>query len=190
MSDKEISRCAWVTSDPLYEKYHDEEWGVPVHDDKRHYEFLVLETSQAGLSWLTLLRKREGYRKAFSDFNYNKVAMYTDSDINGLVNNAGIIRNRRKIEAAIHNARCFIDIQKEFGSFDAYCWAFVDGRPKKNIFTSGTQVPVTTVESDNFSKDLKKRGFKFIGSIVMYAHMQAVGMINDHLTTCFRYNQV
>lgn len=190
MTKKAISRCAWVSSDALYEKYHDEEWGLPVHDDKQHYEFLVLEAAQAGLSWLTVLRKREGYRKAFANFDYKKVAKFGPDKVKELLNNPGIIRNRLKIEAAIHNAHRFMEVQKEFGSFDAYCWTFVGGKPKKNKFAPGDKVPATTPESDAFSKDLKKRGFKFVGSTVIYAHMQAVGMVNDHLTTCFRYKQV
>ena len=190
MTTKTVRRCAWVSTDSLYEKYHDEEWGLPVHDDKQHYEFLVLEAAQAGLSWLTVLRKREGYRKAFANFDYKKVAKFGPEKVLELMGNAAIIRNRLKVESAIHNAHRFMEVQKEFGSFDAYCWTFVGGKPKKNRFSPGDKVPATTAESDAFSKDLKKRGFKFVGSTVIYAHMQAVGMVNDHLTTCFRYKQV
>jgi DNA-3-methyladenine glycosylase I len=171
-------------------EYHDREWGVPVHDDRRHFEFLVLETAQAGLSWSTVLRKREGYRRAFSDFDPEKVARYTEKRIEKLLLDPSIIRNRLKIGAAVKNARQFLAVQEEFGSFDAYAWRFVDDRPKVNRWKSTGQVPATSPQSDAFSKDLKSRGFSFVGSTVIYAHMQAVGMVNDHLVDCFRYSEV
>jgi DNA-3-methyladenine glycosylase I len=170
--------------------YHDEEWGVPRHDDRQHFEFLVLEAAQAGLSWSTVLRKREGYRRAFSEFDPVRVARYTRAQVERLLTDASIIRNRLKIEAAIHNAARFLAVQEEFGSFDAYSWRFVGGEPKVNRWKTIKQVPATTRESDAFSKDLKQRGFSFVGSTVMYAHMQAVGMVNDHLVACFRHREV
>lgn len=186
-----MTRCAWVNeADPLMIEYHDREWGVPVHDDRKHFEFLVLEAAQAGLSWSTVLRKREGYRRAFSDFDPKKVARYTDKHIEKLVQDASIIRNRMKITAAVRNAREFLKVQEEFGSFDAYAWRFVDARPRLNRWKNTKQVPATSPESDAFSKDLKSRGFSFVGTTVIYAHMQAVGMINDHLVDCFRYQEV
>jgi DNA-3-methyladenine glycosylase I len=186
-----VKRCAWVRGDdPMMLRYHDCEWGVPVHDDHRHFEFLVLETAQAGLSWSTVLNKREGYRRAFSDFNPAKVARYTERRIEKLLLNQQIIRNRMKIEAAVRNARAFLDVQEEFGSFDAYCWQFVGGRPKLNRWKSMHEIPVISAESQAFSKDLKRRGFSFIGPTVIYAHMQAVGMVNDHLVRCFRYREI
>jgi DNA-3-methyladenine glycosylase I len=180
-------RCAWAGSDPLMVKYHDTEWGRPVHEDQRHFEFLVLEAAQAGLSWSTVLKKREGYRESFCDFEPRKVARFTSRDVARLMLNPGIIRNRLKIEAAINNAKEFLKIQKEFGSFDAYCWRFVGGQPIINKRRKMKDLPATTPESDAFSLDLKKRGFKFVGSTVIYAHMQAVGMVNDHLMDCFCY---
>jgi len=168
-------------------KYHDQEWGVPVHDDRKHFEFLVLEGAQAGLSWSIILNKREGYRRAFGEFDPAKVARYTGKRIEKLTLNPAIIRNRMKIESAVRNARAFLAIQEEFGTFDAYCWRFVDGRPRVNRWKSMGQIPATSPESDAFSKDLKTRGFSFVGSTVIYAHMQAVGMVNDHLVDCFRY---
>jgi DNA-3-methyladenine glycosylase I len=184
-------RCAWVgDANPLMTAYHDTEWGVPVDDDHKHFEFLVLEAAQAGLSWSIVLNKREGYRKAFSNFDPSKVARYSDKRIETLVLNPGIIRNRLKIEAAVRNARAFLEVQNEFGSFDSYCWRFVDGRPKVNRWKTGQPLPATSPESDAFSKDLKRRGFSFVGSTVIYAHMQAVGMVNDHLVDCFRYKEV
>ena len=184
-------RCAWVNAaDPLMVDYHDREWGLPVHDDRKHFEFLVLEAAQAGLSWSTVLRKREGYRSAFSDFDPQKVARYTDKRIDELAQDASIIRNRMKIQAAVRNARQFLAVQEEFGSFDSYCWRFVDGQPKLNRWTDTKQVPATSPESDAFSKDLKGRGFSFVGSTIIYAHMQAIGMVNDHLVDCFRYREV
>jgi DNA-3-methyladenine glycosylase I len=172
------------------QQYHDCEWGVPVHDDRTHFEFLLLEGAQAGLSWSIVLKKREGYRRAFSEFDPEKVARYTEKRIQKLTLNPEIIRNRMKIEAAVRNARAFLGIQEEFGSFDAYCWRFVDGRPKLNRWSAMQKVPATSLESDAFSKDLKGRGFSFVGSTVVYAHMQAVGMVNDHLLDCFRYREV
>jgi len=184
-------RCTWAGSGgPLMIEYHDREWGVPVHDDRRHFEFLVLEAAQAGLSWSIVLNKREGYRHAFSDFDPEKVARYTGKRIEKLTLDPAIIRNRMKIESAVRNARLFLKIQDEFGSFDSYCWRFVDGRPKVNRWKMTGQIPATSPESDLFSKDLKKRGFSFVGSTVIYAHMQAVGMVNDHLVDCFRYPKI
>jgi DNA-3-methyladenine glycosylase I len=188
---KPSTRCAWVNpDDPLMVAYHDTEWGVPIHDDRQHFEFLVLEAAQAGLSWAIVLRKREGYRKAFSQFDPQKVARFDDKRIDRLVANPEIIRNRMKIAAAIKNARAFLAVQKEFGSFDNYSWRFVDGRPRINRWKSSKEIPATSPESDAMSKDLKQRGFSFVGSTVIYAHMQAVGMVNDHLVDCFRYRQV
>jgi DNA-3-methyladenine glycosylase I len=180
------SRCDWCLSDPLYIKYHDKEWGVPVYKDQKHFEFLILEGAQAGLSWLTILKRREGYRKAFANFDATKVARYSPKKIEQLILNPEIIRNRLKIESTVINARAFLKIQEEFGSFNDYCWAFVDGHPIINKWKSIKEIPPTSKESDQFSKDLKQRGFKFVGSTIIYAHMQAVGMVNDHLTTCFR----
>ena len=170
--------------------YHDREWGVPTHDDRKHFEFLVLEAAQAGLSWSIVLNKREGYRRAFSDFDPAKVARFTDKRIDKLTLDLGIIRNRLKINAAVRNARAFLEVQDEFGSFDTYCWRFVGGRPKINRWRTPQQIPATTPESDAFSKDLKARGFSFVGSTVIYAHMQAVGMVNDHVVGCFRYREL
>ena len=184
-------RCGWVgESNPLLLEYHDREWGVPVHDDRKHFEFLVLEGAQAGLSWSVVLNKREGYRRAFSEFDPNKVARYTDKRVQKLLIDPGIIRNRQKIEAAVRNARAFLAVQEEFDSFDAYAWRFVGGQPKVNRWKVMKQIPATSTESDAFSKDLKQRGFSFVGSTVIYAHMQAVGMVNDHLIDCFRYREV
>jgi len=171
-------------------QYHDREWGVPVHDDPTHFEFLLLEGAQAGLSWSTILRKRAGYRRAFSEFDPAKVARYTGARLRKLMSDPGIVRNRLKIESAVHNARAFLDVQEEFGTFDAYCWRFVDGRPKVNRRSTMRQIPATSRESDEFSKDLRRRGFRFVGSTIVYAHMQAVGMVNDHLVTCFRYREL
>jgi DNA-3-methyladenine glycosylase I len=171
-------------------RYHDREWGVPVHDDSRHFEFLILEAAQAGLSWSIVLRKREGYRRAFSQFDPQRVARYSEKRIEKLVRDPAIIRNRMKIEAAVRNAKAFLEIQKEFGTFDAYCWRFVGGRPKLNRWKTMRQIPATSPESDALSKDLKSRGFGFVGSTVIYAHMQATGMVNDHLVECFRYREV
>jgi DNA-3-methyladenine glycosylase I len=190
VTEKRINRCTWVGSgNPLMLEYHDREWGVPVHDDPKHFEFLVLEAAQAGLSWSIVLKKREGYRRAFSQFDPRKVARYTQKRIEKLIADPSIIRNRLKIQAAVRNARAFLAIQDEFGSFDAYCWRFVDGRPRVNRWKAIREIPATSHESDTFSKDLKLRGFSFVGSTVMYAHMQAVGMVNDHLVGCFRYRE-
>jgi DNA-3-methyladenine glycosylase I len=184
-------RCEWVSAkDPLMLEYHDREWGVPVHDDRKHFEFLVLEAAQAGLSWSIVLNKREGYRRAFSGFDPQKVARYTDKRIEDLTQDSSIIRNRLKIAAAVRNARQFLAIQEEFGSFDSYCWRFVDGKPTVNRWKVTKDIPATSLQSDAFSKDLKQRGFSFVGSTVIYAHMQAVGMVNDHLVGCFRYREV
>ncbi|WP_457554045.1 DNA-3-methyladenine glycosylase I [Desulfobacula sp.] len=185
-----MERCGWAKNDHTYIKYHDEEWGVPVHDDKKLFEFIILEGAQAGLSWLTILKRRPGYKKAFSNFNVEKVARFTPEKIERLLLDPGIIRNRLKINAAVTNARAFIKIQEEFRSFDTYSWRFVNGKQKINRFKSPEQVPATTRQSDAFSKDLKQRGFKFVGSTIIYAHMQAVGMVNDHLASCFRYKEV
>ena len=183
-------RCKWCIGDPLYESYHDNEWGVPLHDDRLLFEFLVLETFQAGLSWITILRKRENFRLAFDNFDYHKIAQYTDQKKEELLQNPGIIRNKLKVNSAITNAQNFIKIQEEFGSFDSYIWGFVDGKTIKNAWKSQEEIPATTPISDQMSKDLKKRGFKFVGSTVMYAFMQATGMVNDHTVDCFRYNEV
>jgi DNA-3-methyladenine glycosylase I len=171
-------------------EYHDREWGTPVHDDRKHFEFLVLEGAQAGLSWKTVLYKREGYRKAFSDFDPQKVARFDARKIQKLLLDPSIIRNRQKIDAAVRNARAFLAVQKEFGSFDAYCWQFVGGGPKINRRRAMKDIPATTPQSDEFSKDLKQRGFSFVGSTVIYAHMQAVGMVNDHVVGCFRHAEL
>jgi DNA-3-methyladenine glycosylase I len=189
--EKRVTRCSWAgTNNPLMLEYHDREWGVPVHDDRTHFEFLVLEAAQAGLSWSIVLSKRDGYRRAFSQFDPVKVARYTRARIERLVADPSIIRNRLKIEAAVRNARAFLDVQGEFGSFNQYCWRFVDGRPRRNRWKAMSEIPVTSPESDAFSKDLKRRGFSFVGSTVIYAHMQAVGMVNDHLVGCFRHRQI
>lgn len=183
-------RCGWCVGDELYEAYHDQEWGVPVTDDDTLFEFLILETFQAGLSWITILRKRENFRKAFDGFNYRKIAQYKQDKIDSLLQDAGIIRNKLKIHATISNAQMFMKIQEEFGSFSSYIWSFVDGKPIKNKLKHYKEAPATTAISDALSKDLKKRGFKFVGSTVMYAHMQATGMVNDHEVGCFRYHEV
>jgi DNA-3-methyladenine glycosylase I len=183
----EMNRCAWTGANELMLAYHDTEWGVPLHDDQKLFEFLVLEGMQAGLSWSTILNKRENFRAAFHHFDVARVARYTPRDVERLLKNAGIIRNRLKIAAAIHNAQRFIDVQHEFGSFDAYIWRFVDGRPIKNAWTSLKEIPAKTPLSDAISKDLIERGFKFVGSTIVYAHLQATGMVNDHTVDCFRY---
>lgn len=188
MNTKAVQRCAWSEGvDPEYQRYHDEEWGVPVRDDRKHFEFLILEGAQAGLSWWTILRKREAYRRAFADFDPVKVARFNARHVERLLANPGIVRNRLKIESAIVNARAFLAVQDEHGSFDAYVWRFVGGKPKVNRWRRQQDVPPTSAESDALSKDLKKRGFKFVGSTIVYAHMQATGLVNDHLTSCFRY---
>ncbi|MBV1923197.1 MAG: DNA-3-methyladenine glycosylase I [Flavobacteriaceae bacterium] len=186
----EKKRCSWCGKDPLYIAYHDKEWGVPVYDDDTLFEFLILETFQAGLSWITVLKKRENFRKAFDDFDYKKIAKYSEEKEELLRQDAGIIRNKLKIKATITNAQAFIKIQKEFGSFSKYIWGFVDGKPIINTFKDLSLMPANTPLSDEISKDLKKRGFKFVGSTVIYAHMQATGMINDHVTDCFRYKEL
>ena len=185
-----LIRCPWSqgVSDE-YERYHDHEWGVPVRDDIKHFEFLILEGAQAGLSWSTVLHKRPAYRKAYAGFDPEKVARFNRLSVERLLNDAGIIRNRSKIECSISNARCFVEVQSEFGSFDDYIWAFVDGKPIVNRWKRDRQVPATSAESDALSKDLKARGFKFVGSTIIYAHMQAIGLVNDHLVGCFRYEQ-
>lgn len=180
-------RCNWVSNDELYIKYHDEEWGKPVYDDDTIFEFLVLEAFQAGLSWITVLKKRENFRKAFDQFNYKKIIHYNEDKVEELMQNAGIIRNRLKILATINNAQRFIEVQKEFGTFSNYIWGFVNHKPVLNAFDSIAQVPATTEISDALAKDLKKRGFKFLGSTVIYAHMQATGMVNDHIISCICY---
>ena len=181
----EKTRCKWCIGDALYEKYHDEEWGKPVHDDHKLFEFLLLETFQAGLSWITILRKRENFSRAFDNFDYRKIAQYDEAKIAELLQDAGIIRNRLKVLAAISNAQAFIKIQEEFGSFSKYYWGFTDGRQLDNKFTAMNQIPATTPLSDQISKDMKKRGFKFVGSTVIYANMQATGMVNDHVMDCW-----
>ncbi|HTP11613.1 MAG TPA: DNA-3-methyladenine glycosylase I [Anaerolineae bacterium] len=185
-----MNRCAWGSSNPLMIEYHDTEWGVPLHDEQQLFEFLILEGMQAGLSWSTILNKRENFRRAFAEFDVEKVARFGKRDVNRLLKDAGIIRNRLKIEAAINNAQRFIEVQNEFGSFDAYIWGFVDGKPIKNGFKSLKKIPAKTPLSDAISKDLIKRGFKFVGSTIVYAHMQATGMVNDHTVDCFRYDEV
>lgn len=183
------TRCDWAR-DPLEVEYHDAEWGVPVRDDRKLFEFLILEGAQAGLSWLTILRKREGYRKAFADFDPAKVARFTPARQAKLLENPGIVRNRLKVASAVSNAKCFLKVQEEFGSFSDYIWRFVDGEPVINRFKSIKEVPATSPVSDAISKDMKSRGFKFVGSTIIYAHMQATGMVNDHLIDCFRHHQV
>jgi DNA-3-methyladenine glycosylase I len=185
-----MKRCDWCESDELYIKYHDEEWGDPVHDDIKHFEFLILEGVQAGLSWLLVLRKRENYRRAYDNFNPVKVASYNDIKIEELMNNKGLIRNRRKIEASVNNAIRFLEIQDGFGSFDRYIWDYVDNEPIINSWNNVTDLPSKTVLSDEISIDLRDRGFKFVGSTIIYAHMQAIGLVNDHIVDCFRYNEL
>jgi len=185
-----ISRCKWVTDDPKYIRYHDEEWGIPEHDDRKLFELLTLEGAQAGLSWFTILKKRENYRMAFDHFEIEKVANYDEIKVEELMQNEGIVRNRLKIQSTINNAKAIIKLQMEFGSFDAYIWGFVGGKPIINTWTIISGVPSKTRESDAMSKDLSKRGFKFIGSTICYAFMQATGMVNDHITDCYRYQEV
>lgn len=184
------SRCTWPGDDALYCTYHDEEWGVPLHDDRRLFEFLILEGAQAGLSWITILRKRENYRAAFDNFNPMLIARYDANKIESLLQNAGIVRNRLKVEAAVNNARKFLDVREEFGSFDSFIWQFTGGKPKQNKWRSLAEIPASTPESDTMSKELKRRGFKFVGSTICYAHMQATGMVNDHTTNCFRHKEL
>ncbi|MCI0437997.1 MAG: DNA-3-methyladenine glycosylase I [Chloroflexi bacterium] len=185
-----IQRCEWAGSDPLYVAYHDAEWGVPVHDDGKLFEFLLLEGAQAGLSWLTILRKREGYRTAFDGFDPVKIASYGDQDRVRLLSDSGIVRNRLKINATIQNARAFLAVLEEFGSFDAYSWRFVGGVTRRNAWKQMSEIPAQTPESEAMSADLRKRGFKFVEPTIIYAHMQATGMVNDHLTRCFRYDEL
>jgi len=180
-----LKRCEWPGDDPAMTRYHDEEWGTPVYDDRIHFEFLILESAQAGLSWRIVFNKRANYKKAFADFNAAKVVKFGAAEVKALLNNPGIVRNKLKINAAISNARCFLDVQKEFGSFSNYIWKFVGGKPKINRWKSLKELPATSPESDALSKDLKRRGFKFVGSTVIYAHMQATGLVNDHVRHCF-----
>ena len=187
---REVKRCNWPKDDSLYIEYHDKEWGVPVYKDRKIFEYLLLETFQAGLSWITILRKRENFRKAFDNFNYQKIAHYSDIKLENLTQNTGIIRNKLKIKAAKTNALAFIKVQKEFGTFSKYLWGFINGQPIHNTFKRMHEIPAKTTLSDKISSDLKKRGFKFIGSTIVYAHMQAIGMVNDHTTNCYRYNEV
>lgn len=192
MSDTAMqpNRCAWAGNDPLYQAYHDREWGVPVHDDRLLFEFLILEGAQAGLSWITILRKREAYRSAFARFDPELVARFDGTRVAGLLANPGIVRNRLKVESAVTNARAFLKVQEEYGSFGAYLWRFVDGRPIRNAWRSIKEVPASTPVSDALSRDLKRRGFRFVGTTICYAHMQAVGMVNDHTVDCFRWQEL
>jgi DNA-3-methyladenine glycosylase I len=184
------SRCAWAGSDALYQSYHDTEWGVPLHDDQRLFEFLILEGAQAGLSWITILRKRENYRAGFDGFDAARIAGYGANKIESLLQNEGIVRNRLKVEAAVINAQRFMEVQDEFGSFAAFIWQFVEGKPKQNAWRSLADIPASTPKSDAMSKELKRRGFKFVGSTICYAFMQATGMVNDHTTDCFRHKEL
>ena len=187
---RQIKRCKWAGKDPLYIEYHDKQWGVPVYEDAKIFEFLLLETFQAGLSWITILRRRENFRTAFDNFDFQEIANYSDEKLEDLRKDAGIIRNRLKIKATKSNALAFMEVQKEFGTFSKYIWSFLDGKPIKNAFKTMSELPANTPLSDKISKDLKSRGFKFVGSTIVYAHMQAMGMVNDHTTDCFRYNEV
>ena len=187
---RQIIRCKWCENDPLYIKYHDKEWGIPVYEDKKIFEFLLLETFQAGLSWITILKKRENFRIAFDEFDYEKIATYSDKKLEVLRQDAGIIRNRLKIKAAKTNAIAFMKVQKEFSRFSKYLWGFVDDKPIQNKFKSMKELPANTLLANKISADLKKRGFKFVGPTIVYAHMQAMGMVNDHTTDCFRYQEV
>ena len=184
------ARCVWCGDDPLYQAYHDTEWGVPLHDDHALFEFLILEGAQAGLSWITILKKRENYRAAFDGFDATRIARYDANKIESLLQDPGIVRNRLKVAAAVTNAQKFLDVQSEFGSFDKFIWQFVDGKPKQNARRSIANIPPSTPESDAMSKELKRRGFKFVGSTICYAHMQATGMVNDHTTDCFRHKEL
>jgi DNA-3-methyladenine glycosylase I len=190
MKKKTVKRCPWPSDDPLMIAYHDTEWGVPVHDDRKLFEYMLLDSMQAGLSWSTILRKRENFRKAFHNFDPRRIAKYTERDFQRLMADAGIIRNRAKIRAAIGNAKCFLEVQRECGSFDAYIWQFTGGKTIRNRHRSLKDIPATSLESDAMCKDLKSRGFKFVGSTICYAFMQAVGMVNDHVVSCFRYGEV
>jgi DNA-3-methyladenine glycosylase I len=190
MSEQGLTRCPWCEGADLYRRYHDEEWGAPVHDDQRHFEFLVLESAQAGLSWSTILKKRENYRKAYRGFDPRVVAGFGPRDRERLLNDAGIVRNRLKIESSINNAKRFLEVQEELGSFDNYLWGFVGGKPLVNKWKTLSEIPAKTDLSDTVSKDMKKRGFRFVGSTIIYAHLQAVGVVNDHLIGCFRYGEL
>ena len=185
-----VQRCSWCGDDPLYVAYHDEEWGVPVRNDRALFEFLILEGAQAGLSWITILRKRENYRKAFARFDPGKVARFDKRKLGRLLQDPGIVRNRLKVESTVGNARAFLDVQAEFGSFESYIWRFVDGEPKRNRFRKHADIPAETPESNAMSKDLGKRGFRFVGSTICYAFMQATGLVNDHLVSCFRHQEI
>ena len=185
-----MNRCEWCGDDSIYVDYHDKEWGVPVHDDRLLFEFLVLEGAQAGLSWITILKKRDNYRKAFDNFDYNRIVNYTAEDVERLLLNPGIVRNRLKVKSVIKNAKGFLSIQKEFGSFNSYLWSYVNGKPIQNKWKTLAELPTKTDISDALSKDLKKRGFSFVGSTICYAFMQAIGMVNDHITSCFRHKEV
>jgi DNA-3-methyladenine glycosylase I len=185
-----MKRCEWANRDEVEQSYHDNEWGVPIHDDRSLFEFLVLEGAQAGLSWSTILRKREGYRKAFDNFDARKISQYSEKNVSRLLANYEIIRNRLKINATITNARAFLQVQEQFGSFDHYIWQFVNGRPIQNSWEKLTDIPSSTPESEAMSKDLQRRGFKFVGTTICYAFMQAVGMVNDHVVSCFRYQEL
>lgn len=184
---QEINRCEWCGSDQLYIKYHDQEWGVPVHDERKQFEFLVLESAQAGLSWLTILKRREGYRRLYAEFDAKQVARFDESKVLEMLQDTGIIRNRKKIESSINNAKRFLDIQEQYGSFNNYLWSFIDGKQVVNHFTRLSEIPATTPLSDTISKELKQKGFRFLGSTIVYAHLQATGLVNDHLVDCFRY---
>ena len=188
--DADMERCPWCIKEEIYIKYHDEEWGIPVYDDRKHFEFLILEGAQAGLSWLTILKRREGYREAYSGFDPEKVAGYTEEKIVELINNPAIIRNKSKIRASVNNAIRFLEIVREFGSFNRYIWGFTGGKPVVNAWKNIGEIPAKTGLSDTISKDLIKRGFKFVGSTIIYAHLQAVGVVNDHITGCFRYKEI
>lgn len=190
MSEQGLTRCPWCEGADLYRRYHDEEWGVPAHDDQRHFEFLVLESAQAGLSWSTILKKRENYRKAYRGFDPRVVARFGPRDRERLLNDAGIVRNRLKIESSINNAKRFLEVQEEFGSFDNYLWGFVGGKPLVNKWKTLSEIPAKTDLSGTVSKDMKKRGFRFVGSTIIYAHLQAVGVVNDHLISCYRYGEL
>lgn len=190
MQSNDKFRCPWCNGFQVYQRYHDEEWGVPVYDDRKHFEFLILESAQSGLNWATILKKREGYAHAFAGFDYTQVAEFPDSMVELLLQDAGIIRNRLKISAAINNARRLLEVQEKEGSFTEYIWQFVDGKPIQNQWRSLSEVPATTAVSDKLAKDMKKRGFKFLGSTTLYAHMQATGLVNDHLVDCFRHREV
>lgn len=190
MAEDMKTRCDWAGTDPLYLTYHDTEWGVPVHDDRKLFEFLILEGAQAGLSWLTILRKRDGYRAAFDNFDPAKIAQYGEKEIARLLDDVGIVRNKLKVRSAVKNAQAFLDIQKEYGSFDAYSWAFVGGTPVINQFRTMSDIPASTPASEALSKNLKSRGFKFVGPTIIYAHMQASGMVNDHIVSCFRHEDL